>query len=61
MQAAVLSGVEVVDPTPWLCWEDESPVVIGGTLTYRDTDHLTTEYAANLAEELGHALGMTTS
>ena len=33
-------------------------VVIGGTLSYRDTDHITTEYAANLWGELGTALGM---
>ena len=53
-----LSGVEVVDPTPWLCYHGECPIVIGGTLSYRDTDHLTTEYAANLWAELGTALHM---
>ena len=31
-------------------------MVIGGTLTYRDTSHLTTEYAASLAGPLGTAL-----
>ena len=59
VQSAQLAGVEVVDPTPWLCWEDECPVVIGGTLSYRDTDHITTEYAARLSDELGSALKMT--
>ena len=34
------------------------PLVIGGTLSYRDTDHITTEYAAHLWGELGTALGM---
>ena len=52
------SGVEVVDPMPWLCYQGECPVVIGGTLSYRDTDHLTTEYAASLSGPLGKALGM---
>ncbi len=56
--AAQETGIEVVDPTPWLCYDGECPVVIGGTLSYRDTDHITTEYAANLWGELGTALDM---
>ena len=56
--AAQETGIDVVDPTPWLCYDGECPVVIGGTLSYRDTDHITTEYAANLWGELGTALGM---
>ena len=53
-----MSGIEVVDPTPWLCYQGECPIVIGGTLSYRDTDHITTEYAADLWGELGNALHM---
>ncbi|WP_435748146.1 acyltransferase family protein [Nocardioides sp. SYSU DS0663] len=56
--SARLAEVEVVDPTPWLCYQGLCPVVVGGTLTYRDTDHLTTEYAASLAGALGRTLGM---
>jgi peptidoglycan/LPS O-acetylase OafA/YrhL len=56
--SARASGIEVVDPTPWLCYQGECPIVIGGTLSYRDTDHITTEYAANLWAELGGALHM---
>jgi peptidoglycan/LPS O-acetylase OafA/YrhL len=56
--SARASGIEVVDPTPWLCYQGECPIVIGGTLSYRDTDHITTEYAANLWAELGNALDM---
>ncbi|MEV7430538.1 acyltransferase family protein [Nocardioides sp. NPDC092400] len=56
--SARVAGAEVVDPTPWLCYQDLCPVVIGGTLSYRDTDHLTTEYAASLAGPLGRALHM---
>jgi len=33
-------------------------VVIGGTLSYRDNNHLTTEYAASLATPMGRALRM---
>jgi len=58
VDSALGSGIEVVDPTPWLCYQGECPIVIGGTLSYRDTDHITTEYAANLWGELGHALHM---
>ena len=58
VDSAVGSGIEVVDPTPWLCYQGECPIVIGGTLSYRDTDHITTEYAANLWAELGTALHM---
>ena len=52
------AGIDVVDPTPWLCYQGECPIVIGGTLSYRDTDHITTEYAADLWAELGNALHM---
>ncbi|GAB2630232.1 acyltransferase family protein [Nocardioides ginkgobilobae] len=58
VKSALLHSADVVDPTPWLCWQDLCPVVIGGTLSYRDTDHLTTEYAAALAGALGRALGL---
>jgi peptidoglycan/LPS O-acetylase OafA/YrhL len=58
VKSALLHDADVVDPTPWLCWQDMCPVVIGGTLAYRDTDHLTTEYAAALAGALGRALGI---
>ncbi len=58
VDVAEANGVGVVDPTPWLCFEGDCPVVVGGTLTYRDRDHLTTEYAASLAEALGSALRM---
>jgi hypothetical protein len=58
VDSARASGIEVVDPTPWLCYQGECPIVIGGTLSYRDTDHITTEYAANLSGELGKALHM---
>ncbi len=61
VESASVSGARVVDPTPWLCYQGECPVVIGGTLSYRDTDHLTTEYAADLWATLGRALRMIPS
>jgi peptidoglycan/LPS O-acetylase OafA/YrhL len=58
VESASVLGVRVVDPTPWLCYQGECPIVIGGTYTYRDTDHITTEYARNLWATLGRALRM---
>jgi peptidoglycan/LPS O-acetylase OafA/YrhL len=58
VESANVSGARVVDPTPWLCYQGECPIVIGGTLSYRDTDHITTEYAANLWATLGRAMRM---
>ena len=46
----------VIDPTPWLCWDSSCPAVIGSTIPYRDTGHLTTEYAAALAGDLDREL-----
>jgi len=56
--AARESGVEVVDPTRWICWRNQCPVVVGSTITYRDIDHLSATYVAELAEPLGRALGL---
>jgi peptidoglycan/LPS O-acetylase OafA/YrhL len=56
--SAKSSGAKIVDPTPWLCYDGECPIVIGGKISYRDTDHLTTQYAEGLWEELGTALRM---
>jgi peptidoglycan/LPS O-acetylase OafA/YrhL len=61
VESASVAGARVVDPTPWLCYQGECPIVIGGYLTYRDTDHITTQYAANLWATLGRALRMLPS
>ena len=57
--AAEEAGTDVVDPTPWICWDGSCPAVIGNVLPYRDRGHLTTVYAESLAEELTGALGLT--
>ena len=56
VEVAQASGVDYVDPTKWVCWENSCPVVIGDVLSYRDRGHLTTVYAEALADELGKAL-----
>jgi hypothetical protein len=57
--AARSTGTKVVDPTKWICWDGSCPTVIGDVLPYRDRGHLTTVYAASLADELVTALGLT--
>ncbi|QIG43851.1 acyltransferase [Nocardioides anomalus] len=57
--AAQATGTEVVDSTPWVCWDGQCPAVVGDTLPYRDRGHLTTVYAASLADELASAMGLT--
>ena len=55
--AAVASGATVIDPAPWVCDTTSAngvcPPVIGGTLVYRDSWHLTDAYAARLSTVLG--------
>jgi hypothetical protein len=41
---AAAAGVPVVDPLPWLC-AGRCPLVVGNTLVYRDSNHLTEAYA----------------
>jgi hypothetical protein len=55
--AAREHGVDVVDPWPWLCWQDDCPVVVGSTISYRDNDHLSVPYSRQLAAPLAEALG----
>lgn len=55
--AATTAGATVVDPTSWICDTSNAngicPPVIGGTLVYRDSWHLTDAYAARLSTVLG--------
>jgi hypothetical protein len=58
-EAASTAGTDVVDPTRWLCWENQCPVVIGDVLPYRDRGHLTTVYSRELSDELIAAMGLS--
>jgi peptidoglycan/LPS O-acetylase OafA/YrhL len=51
-QVAAATGATFIDPTPWMCFTDPCPTVIGRFLVYRDTHHLTATYARALAELL---------
>ena len=57
--AADEAGTEVVDPTPWVCWDGSCPAVVGDVLPYRDRGHLTTVYAESLADEVARVLGLS--
>ena len=56
--SAQKAGVPVIDSTPWFCWNDVCPPVIGSTIPLRDLQHITVSYSRQLAEPLGKALGL---
>jgi peptidoglycan/LPS O-acetylase OafA/YrhL len=58
--AAREQGVPFVNAAPWFCYELMCPPVIGRTIAMRDSEHMTTEYAVELAEPLARKLGVLT-
>jgi hypothetical protein len=48
--------VQVIDTTPWFCTATVCPAVVGGTLVYRDTNHITSSYSQLLGGVLGKEL-----
>ena len=56
--AAREQGVPFVNAAPWFCYELMCPPVIGRTIAMRDSEHMTTEYAVELAEPLARKLGV---
>ncbi len=54
MAAVADAGAEVIDPVPWICDTEEGkcPVVVGNLLVYRDDNHLSSRFAAELAPQL---------
>jgi peptidoglycan/LPS O-acetylase OafA/YrhL len=53
-----------LDTTPWFCFHDVCPMVIGHTIAYFDPSHITTQYAEELAplftRGLEHVLSTST-
>ena len=49
-------GVQIVDPTDWLCTATECPVIVGNVLVYKDDSHMSVEYSSALAPLLAAAL-----
>lgn len=58
-EGARASGADFVSPLEWFCADGDCPVVVGSTVTYRDTEHITSTYAAQLADPLGEALDLS--
>ena len=52
-------GVPFVNAAPWFCYELMCPPVIGSTIAMRDSEHMTPEYAVELAEPLARRLHLT--
>jgi peptidoglycan/LPS O-acetylase OafA/YrhL len=54
--ATEASGATLIDLTDWICPRQRCPVVMNGTLVYRDIHHMTATFAASLADPLLEAL-----
>jgi hypothetical protein len=58
--ATQVSGGAFLDTLGWFCFERRCPMVVGRTVAYRDTDHITRSYALELRalfrDELQRAL-----
>lgn len=48
------SGISVVDPTKYFCPDGHCPAVIGETIVYFDSSHITATYAKSLTPLLSH-------
>ncbi|GAB3229331.1 SGNH hydrolase domain-containing protein [Glycomyces halotolerans] len=62
MEAVAETGAQVIDPIPWICDTEEGkcPVVVGNLMVYRDDNHLSASFAAELAPQLAAVLPMET-
>ncbi len=58
-RAAERAGVGHVDVSPWFCHQGGCPAVVGRTITMRDRQHLTPDYARSLSEPVAEALELT--
>jgi peptidoglycan/LPS O-acetylase OafA/YrhL len=56
---AAASGIEFVDLTNWFCFDGDCPLVIGNTVAYRDTNHITITFGKQMAAQLAAKLGLT--
>ena len=52
---ATSGRAEIIDPITWFC-NESCPTVVGDTLIYRDSNHMTTTYSKALAPVLAAAL-----
>ena len=56
LSATAARGIPLLDLNEFLCDADRCPPIIGNTLVYRDSHHLTAEISADLSDVLGDRL-----
>jgi hypothetical protein len=56
--AATSTGATFVPTRQWFCYEGICPAVVGSTITFWDRNHITKEYALQLAPALDAKLGL---
>ena len=56
---AATAGVDFVDLTNWFCFDGDCPLVIGNTVVYRDTNHITITFGTQMASLLKARIGLT--
>jgi hypothetical protein len=52
LAGAKAGGAVAIDPTPWFCTDVSCPPIVGDTLVYMDSSHITATYARRLAPVL---------
>jgi hypothetical protein len=50
------SGVPLIEPQSWVCPTSPCPAIIGKTLVYLDSGHMTATFSATLSKRLGAAI-----
>lgn len=57
--AAEASGAQLIEVNDFLCTENVCPLIIGNTLVYRDTNHLTATFSRSMASVFEAAITAT--
>jgi hypothetical protein len=52
---SIISGFEIIDPTPWLC-SSYCPAIVDGSVAYRDASHISVEMSLKLLPKIEQAL-----
>jgi peptidoglycan/LPS O-acetylase OafA/YrhL len=60
-KTALGGGAAFIDTIGWFCFENQCPMVIGRTISYRDNDHITQTYALELRELFRDAFKLASS
>ena len=53
---AAIAGAAYLPTLQWFCTADRCPTVVGTTVAYRDSNHITRTYAAQLSRPFAAAL-----